>query len=200
MATYWIGPSGNDGNPGSQASPWATFAHANTVVVAGDTVYALPGTYNENLNLSRGGTSISPVTYQSTVKWGASIFSTSAVAAGVSLNAPYLIFDGFDIQAPNFSVAAFFQATSSGSILRHNRIHNAARSPFLAGDGIGAPHTFSGTITIDGNWIYDIGYTTTGIGKIHGMYLQTQLANGAGRVVNNVVFNIPWGYGIHLWG
>lgn len=45
-ATYYVAPTGgNDGNDGTMASPWATFARAQTVAVAGDTVYFRGGTF-----------------------------------------------------------------------------------------------------------------------------------------------------------
>jgi len=85
--------------------------------------------------------------------------------------------------------------------VRHNAVHNGARSPSPNGSGIGSPHVFVGTITIDGNWIYDVGWAGTGgDGQIHGCYLKSALANGAGKCINNIVFNMPWGYGIQLWG
>ena len=45
MATYYISPTGNNGNPGTIGSPWATLQYAMSNVVAGDTVYLRGGTY-----------------------------------------------------------------------------------------------------------------------------------------------------------
>src|SRR4051812_36677235 len=42
---YYVAPTGNDDAAGTQAAPWATIAHAQTVVAAGDTVYFRGGTY-----------------------------------------------------------------------------------------------------------------------------------------------------------
>lgn len=199
MANYWIGPSGADGNAGTLVSPWATFAHASSLVAAGDTVNVLPGTYNETLDLNRGGTIGSPVTYKSIVLWGALVINGSAVNSAVGLNAPYLIFDGFDVSGSLYNIGVFFQATAGGSILRHCKIHNIAKGAFGTGDAIGAPAVFSGTITVDSNWIFDIG--TAGHGNnIHGMYLQSNLgAYGTGKITNNIIYSIPSGSGIQLW-
>src|ERR1044071_10345492 len=43
--TYYVSNSGNDGNPGTQASPFATIQKGSTVAVAGDTIIVTPGTY-----------------------------------------------------------------------------------------------------------------------------------------------------------
>jgi hypothetical protein len=42
---YYVAPGGNDGAAGTQAAPWATIAHAQSVAQAGDTVYFRGGTY-----------------------------------------------------------------------------------------------------------------------------------------------------------
>jgi hypothetical protein len=44
-ATYYVAPTGNDAGAGTQAAPWATFAKAQSVAVAGDTVYFRGGAY-----------------------------------------------------------------------------------------------------------------------------------------------------------
>src|SRR5947209_20629889 len=42
---YYVSPGGSDGAAGTQAAPWASFAHAQSVAQAGDTVYFRGGTY-----------------------------------------------------------------------------------------------------------------------------------------------------------
>ncbi|WP_433187404.1 right-handed parallel beta-helix repeat-containing protein [Actinoallomurus sp. CA-150999] len=42
---YYVAPTGSDSAAGTQAAPWATIAHAQSVVAAGDTVYLRGGTY-----------------------------------------------------------------------------------------------------------------------------------------------------------
>ena len=45
MATYYISPSGNDGNSGTLVSPWYTLARAWQVLAPGDILYLRGGTY-----------------------------------------------------------------------------------------------------------------------------------------------------------
>ncbi len=43
---YYVAPNGSDSAAGTQAAPWASIAHAESVVGAGDTVYFRGGTYS----------------------------------------------------------------------------------------------------------------------------------------------------------
>src|SRR6185437_6435919 len=44
-ATYYVAPGGSDSAAGTLSAPWASFAHAQSVAQAGDTVYFRGGTY-----------------------------------------------------------------------------------------------------------------------------------------------------------
>src|SRR3569833_578749 len=43
--TYYVAPNGDDSAAGTDAAPWRTIAHAQSVVVAGDTGSFRGGTY-----------------------------------------------------------------------------------------------------------------------------------------------------------
>jgi len=76
-ATYYIAPEGNDANSGSIESPFATLNQAQSLVVAGDTVYFRGGTYQISVSqvmeynsiyarvfkMSKSGTSTKPICY-----------------------------------------------------------------------------------------------------------------------------------------
>lgn len=47
QATRWVGPSGNDANPGTFAQPFRTINHANAVSSAGDIVRLQAGVYGD---------------------------------------------------------------------------------------------------------------------------------------------------------
>jgi hypothetical protein len=76
--TYYVSPTGNNSNPGTINSPWATWGHAfnSTAVLPGDTVFFRGGVYqmtSDNLsypyapgcgyNVSRDGTSGNYISY-----------------------------------------------------------------------------------------------------------------------------------------
>ncbi len=99
---------GNDSNPGTQAAPWKTIRNADNgypnVPKPGECVNVLPGTYNlaARLIIGHGGNSNSPtgfVVYRSTVPQAAHIVAGSGVGnvSLITLLAPYIIIDGFNI-------------------------------------------------------------------------------------------------------
>ena len=75
---YYVAPGGSDSAAGTQAAPWASIAHAQSVAVGGDTVYFRGGTYAysqansscasqtarvDAITLSKSGSSGSPIHY-----------------------------------------------------------------------------------------------------------------------------------------
>jgi MYXO-CTERM domain-containing protein len=58
-AEYYVGPTGSDSNPGTQAAPFATLQKANNSAAAGDTIWMRAGTYysTTQIVLSKSGTS-----------------------------------------------------------------------------------------------------------------------------------------------
>jgi len=61
---YYVDPSGNDGNAGSQGSPFATIQKAATVARAGDVVTINSGAYNESVTVANAGTASAPIVFQ----------------------------------------------------------------------------------------------------------------------------------------
>ena len=55
-ATFYLGPSGNDSNPGTEASPWRTIDKANSAIASGDTVILLDGTYEAYNRINKPNT------------------------------------------------------------------------------------------------------------------------------------------------
>jgi hypothetical protein len=51
--TFYVAPGGNDGNPGSQASPWRTISKAVGSLGAGQRALVAPGSYAENVVVRR---------------------------------------------------------------------------------------------------------------------------------------------------
>ena len=87
--TYYVAKTGLNTNPGTEGSPWLTIQKAADTMIAGDTVIVQPGTYSEDVSITKGGTPDSPITYQANsnvvVSGTNSCFSLSNVA-GVKIN------------------------------------------------------------------------------------------------------------------
>ncbi|MGH8502861.1 MAG: DUF1565 domain-containing protein [Gammaproteobacteria bacterium] len=63
-ADYYVSPTGNDTNPGSESKPWRSIAKANDSLHPGDTVYLMNGEYRERIEPARSGASDRYITYQ----------------------------------------------------------------------------------------------------------------------------------------
>src|SRR5262245_57060180 len=56
-ATYYVSPTGNDGNPGTEAQPFRSVVYGSSRLKPGDTLYLRAGTYAEALEHVPSGTS-----------------------------------------------------------------------------------------------------------------------------------------------
>ncbi|AWB65681.1 hypothetical protein C2869_04165 [Saccharobesus litoralis] len=59
--TVYVAPNGDDSNDGSQNAPFATFAQANSVLTAGDTLMIAGGEYRQTLKISQSGNADNPI-------------------------------------------------------------------------------------------------------------------------------------------
>ncbi|MEO1432272.1 MAG: right-handed parallel beta-helix repeat-containing protein [Cyanobacteria bacterium J06633_8] len=62
---YYVSPSGNDNNPGSQNQPWKSINYAvseDSPIAPGDTILVQPGTYTELISLGKSGTDSQRIT------------------------------------------------------------------------------------------------------------------------------------------
>jgi Carbohydrate binding module (family 6)/Protein of unknown function (DUF1565) len=64
-AVFYVSPSGDNGNPGTQAKPWRTIQKAAETLTAGQTVIVANGTYDYGLYINgRGGEKGKPITFR----------------------------------------------------------------------------------------------------------------------------------------
>jgi hypothetical protein len=61
--TFYVAPEGDDGNPGTRAQPWRTFAHAAAHLTAGQTALFADGIYPETAEglVTHSGTATAPI-------------------------------------------------------------------------------------------------------------------------------------------
>lgn len=112
---YYLSPSGDDGASGlSPSAAWATLQHAQTIMVAGDTLFIMGGTYSTPQHFHRyngqGGTAGNPLVFKA---YGDSraIFQYTG-GGGRQYNrywyfeggADYVVIDGFGYLAPHDSL------------------------------------------------------------------------------------------------
>ena len=107
--TYYVATDGNDINPGTSASPFATVSKAASLVQPGDTVIVRSGTYNELINFTRSGTLTNPIHFKSETPLGAVIdgngFGTTAIVKFT--NVDNIVFEGFTVQNTKYAVKIY---------------------------------------------------------------------------------------------
>ena len=111
-ATYYVAPpasGGNDSNPGSLASPYATIQRAANVAAAGDTVFIRAGTYRETITPANSGTVGARIIYQNYNNESVTISGADVITSG-----SWSLDSGSIYKAPlagNFFTSSFNQAT-----------------------------------------------------------------------------------------
>lgn len=126
-ATYYVSPSGNDGNAGTSTSaPWKTIGKANARLLPGDTVLVMPGTYAETIDPASSGTPAAPISYKAynagnkpkIVGRGA---APSWLGGTVSIDQSYIVVDGFALKQAITATGFSYNAMLKGS---HNTLRN----------------------------------------------------------------------------
>ena len=100
--TFYVDPSGNNSNPGTQARPWRTITHAVKQVSPGDTVLVGNGKYREKVIITRSGTPERYIVLKAINRWGAKVeIAETGKTDGIKIAANFVTVDGFEIYDPN---------------------------------------------------------------------------------------------------
>jgi len=154
---YYVAPTGDDANPGTQSQPWRTIQHAADTLAAGDTIYIRAGTYPERVIPQNSGSAGQYITY-------AVYPGEKATIDGSSITLPDTLAGLFDILDQSYIRVAGLRVINAGpydnnaAILVHNSSYiivenNHTANTSSSGIGIWA----SDHITADGNTIEQAG-------------------------------------------
>jgi hypothetical protein len=179
-ASYYVAPTGNDSNPGTQSAPWRTMQHAADTVRAGSTVYVRGGIYQELVRVNVSGNAndgfVTLRSYPGETAVLDAVHSTPQGRQGVLTiqNQSYVRIEGFEIR--NFRTAEHhltplgINVIGSGSHIEllKNNVHHIEQTfpgrdkPGSGGNGFGiavygtdaqAPIT---DLIIDGNEVHHL--------------------------------------------
>jgi parallel beta-helix repeat protein len=202
VSDYYVSTTGNDSNSGAAGFPWLTLQRAVGHLLPGDTLWVLPGTYNQDSNVNLffyskdSGTPLQRITYRSIIPLGAKV--TSSGSGNPSLawynEGDYCDFIGFEV-------------TSLGRIglecaANHCRffayyVHDITASPGING---GSGMTMGGPGFTD-NWIFNT--VIDHIGNLLGIDPNDQVQgiymSSAGGGIWNCKVSRASGWGLHLW-
>lgn len=208
-ADYYIAPGGSDSNDGSEAHPWATITHADSVLqlgAYGTTVHVAPGTYyySSRIITNKSGTTAARIRWLSDVQWGAQIRSTDSWAIWYNYG-NYVDIVGFELIGTGSTgsmMNGIISHATSHSRYIGNKIHDIPGSCSNSSGGAGIANATFGATTPPrdeqdiGNVIYNIGMANSPgqCQLIHGIYNETV----AGIVYNNIVSNVT-SFGIETY-
>jgi hypothetical protein len=177
-SAYYVSPTGNDANPGTSSAPFKTFAKANSVLTAGSTLYIYAGVYNQQLKITKSGTSSAGISVKP-VGGTVAVDMNNATTAGLDIRASYVTVGGLEIRnsndvcvnllGSNITVDGIvvhdctnhgIQANQSSQIkILNSRVYrsvlsNAARA-LPNGWGSGIKVRLSDNVLIQGNTVYN---------------------------------------------
>ncbi|SDY36891.1 parallel beta-helix repeat (two copies) [Jannaschia faecimaris] len=144
MAVYYVDVNGNDGADGSAGSPFRSISRAlDSNLAPGDEIVVRAGTYDESLNINRGGSAAGDVTLRAEVP-GTVLIEPSSGWNAISVNANYVTIEGFEI------------ANAAGDGIEADNVHHiTVRDNVLHGNGeSGIQFNYSDFITVEGNETY----------------------------------------------
>mgnify|MGYP000356010705 FL=1 len=162
--TYYVSPTGNDSNPGTETSPWETPGEASSNASPGDTIIFKDGVYpigdSSKWSINKKGLPGQYITYKSENLHGAKITHSSSTgpeamisigiynSGWVEKQEMYTIIDGFDIQGGRRHA---IQAPGGGQlIIRNNKIHDTGNDPIKI-------NSMADYVLIENNEIYNSG-------------------------------------------
>lgn len=187
-ATYYVATTGDNSNPGTEAQPFQTIAHAVNTMVAGDTTYVRGGTYSGHVRFRRSGKAQAPIELLNypgenpIIDFGktpATVTSEDMILLQSGKNTPigWITIEGFEIQR---GWKAIKWHNLHDSVIRRNWLHDALRgSPLQA---IGGTRVLIDRNRINHNAIVNLDGSETGG---HGIYLH----GSAYTLTNNIIYD-----------
>ena len=175
---YYVSPTGNDANPGTASAPFRTFVKANSVLTAGSTLYIYAGIYNQQLRISKSGTSSAGITVLP-LGGRVAIDVLNTTAPALDVRASYVTVSGLEVRnatdvcvnlaGSNITVSGLvvhecwnhgIQANNSSIIkILNSRVYRSARSNrahvLSSGWGSGIKIRESNFVWIQSNTIYN---------------------------------------------
>lgn len=183
---FYVSTSGNDSNPGTKDSPFASINKAASLATAGTIVHVADGTYNETVITNISATQLARITFTSDNKWGAKIVSAGtpdSTDATWENNADYIDILGFDV-----SGGKRIGILNRGSHvnIKQNKVHDISVGYCESSGGAGIDSAYSPNQQdneYSGNLVVNVGPKPCSY--VHGIYIQSLNE----KVMNNIIVN-----------
>ena len=184
--TYYVATTGVDAGPGTQAQPWKTIQKALNTLTAGQRALVRAGTYAENLDMSRAGSPLAPITVENFPNEHPVLTAAGSHPLEVSSSGSYFRFRGFVIEKAPGNSGGNVDIYGHHIELSGNEIRLSQDQGVYTDEG-------SHHAQILGNWIHDNGQGV--IHQSHGIYLQ----GDDHLVASNVIHDHVKGFGIQVY-
>jgi parallel beta-helix repeat protein len=154
---YYVAPTGDDSNPGTQAQPWQTIQKAADTLTAGEIVQIRAGTYNERILPQNSGTEGNPIFYLTYP-------GETVTIDGAGIELPDDLAGLFEVAGKDYITISGLHVIHAGpyadnaGILIHSSSHILVENistKDTASSGIGVWE--SEHVIIDGNWVESAG-------------------------------------------
>ncbi|GJL59414.1 MAG: hypothetical protein NPIRA03_22710 [Nitrospirales bacterium] len=186
--TYFVAASnGNDGNSGTQQSPFKTLERGVDVLQPGDTLYVRGGTYKGfyfSINIPSGNSWSQPVIIKAYQQEKVVLTSPANKTALQFVNgAHHIIVDGFTIDARG-GAAGIGTGNAHHIRIMNGEVMNASKTGVIAHDASNAFEFINLRIHDNGSSDYD-----------HGLYITT-----SNHLVKDCEIYRNTGWGVHIYG
>ena len=176
---YFVSPTGNLTNAGTELSPWPSIATALSRSSGGDTITLLPGTYVEAVVIEASGPAGAPTTIRSQRKWEAILKDSPSHGVYVADGVTNVLIDGLQVAGAKIDGIK----VGSFATVRNCWVHHATRQ------GISAHNTRHTTIEYS-----LVEHNGTDPALDHGLYL-----SGTNDVVRGNVIRWNRTYGCQIY-
>ncbi len=202
MTTYYVSPTGNDINPGTEPLPFRNIQKAADKVNPGDTVIVKDGSYTDAngdgriVNFTTSGTSDKWITFKSENRWGAVLDGQGDISKYgflVSDSASYIRFEGLQFKGMGFTIFARTWTPNpphKNIIMKGNYMHDCGGAMYCENVD---------NVVIDSNFVHDISMPYADddwMNKDHAVYAADYSWEGIPRgtcnkvtIINNIFHN-----------
>ena len=225
---YYVSPTGNDSNPGTELQPFLTIQHAANLVGPGDTVIVEDGIYTATgsgtpcatslVCLTAGGISGNLVTFKARHVGGAKLDgrnNTNSEGFRFLANVNYVDIEGFELYGMGSATGSGtgFELYSGGhdAVIAHNDIHDIGRLCTDTTNGQTGIFIQQPRVRVEGNRIHDIGRFNPGENGCapatayyqnhdHGIYVDGNSPGASDALIlNNIFYNHAHGWPIQVY-
>lgn len=191
-ATFYVSPTGSDGNPGTALFPWRTIQKAADTLRPGETAFVRAGLYLENVVITRSGTATAPITIRNqpgerpVVRAGLGGVNSMPVQVR---HAAYLRLQGLVLEGATgpSTTNVYISGTAHDIELSECEVRNSTRQGFFS-------ERTTARVHIIGCHFHDNG----GAGPLqqdHNIYVE----GSHHAIINNLIRNGPNGFGVQIY-